>query len=172
MVGAEDPGAPVYAGFWRRIAVILLDGIIVLTVPTAYFFVAIYFFSPDSETYVTAEMTVKEHQEAKARFDDDVEDHVLSQLLFAIGPVWEVTRFFYTVTFWTWRGQTPAMIALGIKLIRTDGSAVTVRESVLRYFGTILSMLLAFLGYFMIVWDRRKQGLHDKIARTLVVRTL
>lgn len=75
------------------------------------------------------------------------------------------------MTFWTWHGQTPAMIPLGVKIIGVDSSAIGLRESVLRYFGTILSMLLAFLGYFMIVWDRRKQGLHDKIARTLVVRT-
>ena len=171
MEAAVGTASPVYAGFWRRIVVVLVDGVIVLSVPTAYFFIAVYFFSPDSETYVTAEMSVDEHFAAKARFDNAVEDHVIAQLLFAIGPVWEVTRFFYTVTFWTWRGQTPAMIALGIKIIRTDGTAITVRESVLRYFGTILSMLLAFLGYFMIVWDRRKQGLHDKIAGTLVVRT-
>ena len=171
MEATADFQEPVYAGFWRRIIVVLIDGVIVLTVPAAYFFVAIFFFSPNSVTYVTAEMSVEEHFEAKARFDSDVEKHVISQLLYAIGPVWETVRFFYTVTFWTWRGQTRAMIPLGVKIIGVDGSATRLHESVLRYFGTILSMLLAFLGYFMIVWDRRKQGLHDKIAKTLDVRT-
>ena len=68
MEAAADFQEPVYAGFWRRIIVVLIDGIIVLTVPTAYFFVAIFFFSPDSETYVTADMSVEEHSDGQSPF--------------------------------------------------------------------------------------------------------
>ena len=86
MEATADFQEPVYAGFWRRIIVVLIDGVIVLTVPAAYLFVAIFFFSLNSETYVTAEMSVEEHFETKARFESDVETHIISQLLFAIGP--------------------------------------------------------------------------------------
>ena len=63
------------------------------------------------------------------------------------------------------------MMALGIRIVKTDGAPITVRQAVARYAGTIVSMMIAFVGYFMIVWDRWKQGLHDKIADTLVLRT-
>ena len=63
------------------------------------------------------------------------------------------------------------MVALGIRIVKTDGALITFGQAVARYAGTIVSMMIAFVGYFMIVWDRRRQGLHDKIADTLVVRT-
>jgi uncharacterized RDD family membrane protein YckC len=39
-----------------------------------------------------------------------------------------------------------------------------------RYAGKILSELLLALGYLLILVTERKQGLHDKLADTLVVR--
>ena len=76
----------------------------------------------------------------------------------------------YFVAFWVWRGQTPGKMALSIKLIRTDGSKVTLGAALLRYLGYIVSTVIFFIGFIWIAFDSRKQGIHDKIANTYVVR--
>src|SRR5262249_49191275 len=67
-------------------------------------------------------------------------------------------------------GQTAGMRILGIRIIRTDGRPFTMGRAVLRHLaGYPLSMLGFFLGFLWILWDRRQQGWHDKLARTVVV---
>ena len=43
---------------------------------------------------------------------------------------------------------------------------------VLRYIGYYISLLPLMLGFFWVGWDKRKQGFHDKIAGTVVVKGL
>ncbi len=76
----------------------------------------------------------------------------------------------YLVCFWAWRGQTPGKMVMRIKIIRTDGSEMGWGIAVLRYLGYVISGLLFFLGYFWVAFDVGKQGIHDKIADTCVVR--
>jgi len=77
----------------------------------------------------------------------------------------------YIVGFWTWRGQTPGKMVMGVKIIKTDGSPIGIGRAILRYIGYLVSAIIIFIGYLMIAWDGRKQGLHDKIAGTYVVKT-
>jgi uncharacterized RDD family membrane protein YckC len=76
----------------------------------------------------------------------------------------------YRVGFWTWRGQTPGKMLLGIKIVKTDGTPVTFGKALVRYVGTWISGLALCLGYLWVGFDSRKQGWHDKIAGTYVVR--
>lgn len=50
------------------------------------------------------------------------------------------------------------------------GATVTVGQAMLRYLGYFIAMLPLGLGIFWIGFDRRKQGWHDKIAGTVVVK--
>lgn len=75
----------------------------------------------------------------------------------------------YFVIFWATTGQTPGKMALGIKVIRTDGSPVTWGQAILRYIGYIISGLVLSLGFIWIAFDSKRQGWHDKIANTYVV---
>lgn len=75
----------------------------------------------------------------------------------------------YFVIFWATTGQTPGKMALGIKVIATDGSPVTWGKAILRYIGYIISGLVVLLGFIWIALDPRRQGWHDKIANTYVV---
>ena len=77
----------------------------------------------------------------------------------------------YFTYFWSQRGQTLGMMALNLRVIRTDGSPLTVGRAVGRYFALILSFLIVFIGVILVAFDARKQGLHDKIVDTLVVHT-
>jgi len=76
----------------------------------------------------------------------------------------------YFVSLWAWRGQTPGMMITGIKIIRTDSSPLTWQYALLRYLGCLASSIILFIGFIWIAFDSRKQGLHDKIADTYVVK--
>jgi uncharacterized RDD family membrane protein YckC len=74
----------------------------------------------------------------------------------------------YNVAFWGLTGRTPGMALLGIRVISTGGRRASWLAALIR---------AVVLGYFPIgaLWclvDRRHQGVHDKVARTLVVRSL
>jgi uncharacterized RDD family membrane protein YckC len=59
---------------------------------------------------------------------------------------------------------------MNIKLVRTDASNLTFSIALLRYLGYIVSGAVFFLGFLWIAFDNHKQGFHDKIAETYVVK--
>ena len=59
--------------------------------------------------------------------------------------------------------------ALGIKVTNLTGGRLTFGQATGRYFGKILSTIILFIGYFMMLWDDKNQTLHDKLAGALVV---
>ncbi|RYZ22402.1 MAG: RDD family protein [Chitinophagaceae bacterium] len=68
------------------------------------------------------------------------------------------------------RGATLGKMALGLRVTTLDGGRITFLQGVGRYLGKILSSLILLIGYLMMLWDDRKQTLHDKMAGTLVVK--
>ncbi|CAN5158949.1 RDD family protein [soil metagenome] len=78
----------------------------------------------------------------------------------------------YYVYFWSGAGggQTLGMKVLNIKVERTDGTPLTVTGAIVRYVGLIVSFFVVLLGVIWIIFDPQKQGWHDKIAGTYVVR--
>ena len=92
----------------------------------------------------------------------------LSLMAMFFGPA------FYFVACWAGGGQTLGYRALGLKLVRTDGSQPGVGSAVARCLGILicLSMLVpGFLGLMWMLWDDRRQAFHDKMSDTLVVKT-
>jgi len=69
------------------------------------------------------------------------------------------------------KGGTPGKLILGLKIRNEKGQYIGIPIAILRYIGKILSGIILGIGYLMIAWDVKKQGLHDKIAKTFVVRT-
>ncbi len=77
----------------------------------------------------------------------------------------------YAVFFTGYCGQTPGKMALRIKVIRTDGSQLSYGRAALReVLGKFISGILLGIGYLMVIFDNQKQGLHDKIADTYVIK--
>ncbi len=71
------------------------------------------------------------------------------------------------------RGQSPGKIALGIKIVRKDGSErkIGIGLAILReWIGKIISIIFLLLGFLWILFDDKRQGWHDKLADTVVVR--
>ena len=76
----------------------------------------------------------------------------------------------YFAGMWTWKGTTIGGIVLGLKLVRLDGQRITFVVALVRGLAAAFSVVVVFLGFLWITWDRDKQGWHDKIAGTVVLR--
>jgi uncharacterized RDD family membrane protein YckC len=67
-------------------------------------------------------------------------------------------------------GQTVGMRILGIRIVRVDGKPFTMKQAALRHLvGYPLSIAAFCLGFLWMLWDKRQQGWHDKLVRTIVV---
>jgi len=77
----------------------------------------------------------------------------------------------YYPYFWVARnGQTLGNMAMNIRVVRTDGSNLTVGRAILRYLGYFVDTIPVLLGWLWCIWDTKKQCFHDKIADTVVIR--
>lgn len=133
-----------YAGFWTRTGAALIDGILLLLI-TAPLLISIYGW----EYFET-------------------EDMVLGPADFLIS--W-VLPAFATVLFWLYKSATPGKMAVAAQVVDAQtGTTITVGQAMLRYLGYFIAMLPLGLGIFWVGFDRRKQGWHDKIAGTVVVK--
>jgi uncharacterized RDD family membrane protein YckC len=85
------------------------------------------------------------------------------------GATWSVAFATYFTAWWSLTGQTPGMRALGIKVLASTGDRIRPRRGLLRVIGMTLAAIPFFAGYLLILVNDRRRGLHDLIARTVVV---
>lgn len=86
-------------------------------------------------------------------------------------PLGLLVALAYFAGLWTWKGTTVGGIVLNLKVVRLDGQPVSFPVALVRALAAAFSMVVFFLGFLWIAWDAEKQGWHDKIAGTVVVRT-
>jgi uncharacterized RDD family membrane protein YckC len=133
-----------YAGFWRRLAAHLIDALILAAL------VAL----GSKLGLVSATVTVAEGD---------------ATLEFGGGPL--LLAAAYTLGFWATLQATPGKLAAGVRIVDADtGSKPGLRQLVGRYLAYYVSAIPCFLGFLWIAVDARKQGWHDKLADTAVVR--
>jgi uncharacterized RDD family membrane protein YckC len=91
---------------------------------------------------------------------------------------WLISRFgwltatIYFVSQWSSSKQaTPGMRIMGVKMVGYDYKRISFTRAFGRYLAMFLSGLTLGIGYFMIAFTKRKQALHDMIAKTYVIRT-
>jgi uncharacterized RDD family membrane protein YckC len=76
------------------------------------------------------------------------------------------------IVFWIARQATPGKMAIRAKIVDADtGAPMTRAQAIGRYLGYYVSILGLGFGFFWVGWDKRKQGWHDKLAGTVVVRS-
>ncbi len=138
--------APEYAGFWIRVAASLIDTVLIACVIVPPL-VAIYgwsYFAPSTG------------------FVAGVADVLLSWVM---PPV-------IVIAFWLYRQATPGKMLLSLRIVDAGtGGALGIGQSVGRYFGYFLSTIPLGLGLLWVAFDARKQGWHDKLAGTVVIRS-
>lgn len=76
-----------------------------------------------------------------------------------------------TLFFWRRKGATPGKAWMGLRIVRASGlTPPSLGALIGRYLAYWLCLIPLGLGYIWVAWDKRKQGFHDKLAGTLVVR--
>lgn len=133
-----------YAGFWSRVGATVIDTIIMLII-TIPILIAIY-----GAGYWEIE-----------RFIAGPADFVISYVLPAV----------VVILLWIRLSATPGKMAIGAMIVdaRTGGKP-TSGQFVIRYLGYFVSTLPLMLGYLWVAFDPRKQGWHDKMAGTVVIK--
>jgi uncharacterized RDD family membrane protein YckC len=83
---------------------------------------------------------------------------------------WSIVAGAYFVLFWTTAGRTPGMQLMRVR-VRTadDGRTPGVGRSVVRVIGLVVSIVPMFAGFLPVLFDRRRRGLADMLAGTVVV---
>ena len=142
---SPDPMAGLrYAGFWVRFVALLIDVVALGLLTTA--------LSPvfGSQFHVSGN------------------SYTVNYTATAFGTL---IGLVYFIGFWSWRGQTVGMMPFDMQVVGVaDGKKIDVVRGFLRYVGFIISIIPLFLGLIWVAFDARKQGWHDKIAGTVVVR--
>jgi len=59
---------------------------------------------------------------------------------------------------------------LGLRVVDEQGERIGLGRAFGRFFSKILSGIILYIGYIMVAFTERKQGLHDKIVGTYVVK--
>lgn len=92
--------------------------------------------------------------------------------LIVIGAVayvlWTIAYF---VGFWSTTGETPGDRVMLIRVVSSSGERVKPRWALVRCAGAVLSALPLFAGYLMILFTKRRRGLLDVLAGTVVVES-
>jgi uncharacterized RDD family membrane protein YckC len=157
--GMQMPGAYHYAGFWIRVVAKIIDIIIVgivgfiITLPLAFLGIG------------SAISTVNQNDPSAAlsALPAILAAQGISSLIrLALGVAYEAY-------FLSTRGATLGKIALGLKVIRTDGGPISVGLAIGRYFAQIISAIILCIGYIMAGFDPQKRSLHDRICNTYVI---
>ena len=91
-------------------------------------------------------------------------------VLMSMGPLFLLALATYGAVMWKLKGSTIGGIVCGLKVVRTNDAPLDWTVAVVRALGCFLSLLVAGLGFIWVAFDDEKQGWHDKIAGTLVVR--
>ncbi|MFO1512188.1 MAG: RDD family protein [Verrucomicrobiota bacterium] len=85
-------------------------------------------------------------------------------------PLFFLVALAYFAGMWAWKGTTVGGVVLNLKVVRLDDQPVTFVVALVRGLAAGFSVIVLFLGFFWMIWDREKQTWHDKIAGTVVVR--
>lgn len=161
------PGAVIhptvgYAGFWLRFVAVLIDFILI-------YFVRRLIFLPFG---IGAGMDM--HGLFHGRHPQDIGELMPAiALLIRVAIVSAILQWLYfsLMESSVWQA-TLGKKALGLTVTDLEGRRISFGRATGRYFAKIISTLILFIGYMMAGFTERKQGLHDIIAGTLVLRKL
>jgi uncharacterized RDD family membrane protein YckC len=163
--GPGDPGAIPYAGWGTRLGGYLIDAVIFLPV-------LIVLYVAFRHTNVLDVHLMTRRHGTSTRRSVSLLAPLITGLLFLV---------YATVLYGGPRGQTVGMMAVGVKVVRAEthdvlgyGKALwrAFAEQFLRFLGTVTLILgvIWLLDMLFPLWDKKRQTLHDKLAKTVVLR--
>lgn len=154
------PATAQYAGFWRRFAAALIDGLIMSAVQWVLQLVL---------TGVGV-INIDEFMKDFEANPDTVDWGPLLAMFWILGAVMFVVQILYFAIMESSKYQaTLGKMVLGIVVTDTDGKRISFGRAIGRNLGKIVSQIILFIGYLMVAFTEKKQGLHDIMAKCLVV---
>lgn len=155
--GVQQPNRMVYGDFGIRFAAKLIDGIIgwvlgmIINLGLAMAFFGAFIFQPKPN-----------------------DPAVMGKFLAYQGTTFlagVAVAVLYSWFFLSRYDATPGKMALGLKVVRSDGSKLSTGRIVGRYFSEWLSGAILFVGYIMAGFDEERRTLHDRICDTRVIKS-
>lgn len=144
-----------YAGFWIRFVAKFIDGIALwlLNLPVSFFMGFGFMSGPQLDP---------ESPTGMAAFVGTIVLMNVISMLIALAYFWFFQHRFEA---------TPGKMALGLKIVRSDGSRLTNGRIIGRYFAEKISGIILLIGYIMAAFDEpEKRSLHDRICDTRVIK--
>lgn len=175
--------APAEIGFWPRLGAYVIDNIILSIVGGIIFFIPLsiyvgsFFVKHQNELLPLCDNTAYTYNSQACV---DTFERILRQsnelgtfglLVLGLGLASTLLTVLYYTIMTARSGATVGKKVFGIKVVRADGGPISFGQSLLRHtIGYLASAVVFALGFIWIGFDPHKQGWHDKIARTYVVR--
>ena len=135
-----------YAGFWARVWATIIDTILlcIVTYPLLIWIYGLAYFDFDRTAFIAGPV-----------------DFLISWVFPTIA----------VVMFWIKKQATPGKMAISAIIVdATTGNKATAGQLIGRYFAYFISAIPLGLGMLWVAFDKRKQGWHDKLAGTVVIR--
>jgi len=142
-----------YVGFWRRVLAYLIDGVLINLA-----LVALH-FATGGGIYDTAQWNA-----GRDGIGGEFNTSPLGTIV-AFAGSWLYFALMQSSSY----QATVGKMAIGAKVTDLQGNRIGFGRATGRYFAKILSAVILLIGYIMVGLTRRKQGLHDMIAGTLVL---
>ena len=158
--GSPQSGPVVYAGFLNRLLAYIIDAIILSFALGILWFIMFAVLGVNTAFFEDLENP-----------DDFGAQMMAGGVIFAasIGSV-VVTWLYYAVMESGNNQATLGKMVLNLKVTDMNGEPISFARATGRYFGKILSGAILYIGYIMIAFTDKKQGLHDMIANCLVIK--
>lgn len=136
-----------YAGFWIRAGATIIDTLLVILI-TWPILIFVYGW---------------------AYFDGEKTGLIAGPIDFLISWVMPII---VVILFWLKKQATPGKIAVSVRVVDArTGKTMSVTQSISRYFAYFVSFLPLGLGFLWVAFDKKKQGWHDKLAGTVVIKS-
>ena len=145
---SADPGSLEFAGFWIRVWASVIDSALLILM-VGPILLAVYGIG-----YFTLESLLQ-----GSLIQGPID------FLLLVAPALGI------ILFWIYKSATPGKMAISTRIIDAQtGSQPSTGQFIGRYFAYFISGVPLFLGFLWVAFDRKKQGWHDKLAGTVVVR--
>jgi uncharacterized RDD family membrane protein YckC len=133
-----------YAGFWIRFGAMLIDLVVMIIL-----------------LYIPLTMIYGEEYWIGEQFIYGFWDVILGYIVPIVVTIW----------FWLRYSGTPGKMATKLRIVdAATGNKMTTGQAIGRYFAYTIAILPLCLGLIWVGIDKKKQGWHDKLAGTVVIR--
>lgn len=139
------PGNAGYGGFWIRVVAYIIDAVILGIAGSVIFF-----------AMGGMENLQPDHRPSFASLPNLI-SLIIGWLYFALMESSE-------------RGATPGKMAVGLRVVTDQGQRLSFANATGRYAAKFISAILLCIGFIMVAFTDKKRGLHDMMARTLVIK--